>query len=471
MKKIAASILFTYLLCISLTYAGTNRDSTDLPIVGVWKIMSYQIVGYPAMDEEQIKKWIGRQVEFTSRRAALRDGGSRELCQEFSYQVSTETSEGYFYVGYKIKPNRFGITQSEVEVVSVTCKMDSWLGTKKKEFVKISNELMLSNWEGVFFFFAKQAESLSLLGKDGGTKILLITPQSVGAANPKTDFTREALSQTLFGYKIKEVTHTDDDKKVVLDSYQFYRKDKLMLEVYPDSNKQNIEIIRVFDENAIAPSNAKLGLSYSEIFQNDQLVDCQAGIKERSGETLCSFKDMPTIKYIFKVKEDEEGKLSPVDALNQAKLVEFLWKADPSLVMETVPASSDLAPAAPTSTVAPTPTTTSPNPPTPVALAVASPVQKLQTAYKQTDERLNDLYLQLKDALMKADPKEERVQELVQAQKTWLEYRDKSCSVSSPSSGEITSENTLNCLDTLTHQRNDELEKLLNSTTKDRKPK
>lgn len=452
--KITLSIFLTCLFWSSFSDAANSRDN-DLPIVGVWKIMSYQIVGYPAMEEAQIKKWIGRQVEFTSRRAALRDGSSRELCQEFSYQVSTETSEGYFYVGYKVKPNRFGITQSEVEVVSVTCKMDSWLG-EKKEFVKISNELMLSNWEGVFFFFAKQAESLNLLGKDGGIRVLLITPQSVGAANPKTNFTREELSQTLYGYKIKEATHTSDEKKDILDYFQLYRKDKLMLEVYPDSNKQKIESIRVFDESAVAPSNAKLGLTYAEIFPNDQLVDCQAGIKERSGQTICSFRDMPTVKYIFKVKEDEEGKLSPVDALNQAKLVEFLWKADPSLMMETLPTGSSSQPTN-------VPIASTPN--TPVALMVP-PTQKTQTAaYKQQDERLNELYNKLKDALTKTDAKGENVQQLKHAQKVWLEYRDKNCSVQSTLVGETTSESTLNCLENMTHQRNDELEKLLNSVT------
>jgi len=427
-------ILLICLFYFPSVYA--NRDN-DLPITGVWKVLSYQIVGYPAMDEAEINKWIGRQVEFTSRRAILREGNSREVCQEFSFQVSTQTAEGYFLVGYKVKPNRFGITQSEVEVITMTCKTESWLGAKR-EFVRISNDELLSNWDGVFFFFYKQSEGMNPLGsaKSEGMKVLLITPQSVGLITPRTSFNKEVLIQVLGGgYKVKEISHLDDDKKVILNSLQFFRKDKLMLEIYPDENGQKVKNIKIFDETAKAPSDAKIGSLYSQVFNlKEQLIDCQAGIGERSGQTLCSFKDMSMIKYIFKPIEDEAGKISPIEALNQAKLVEFIWEAEPSLMMES----------------------NGPLPP-PEPVKVAMPMGMESQDSKRQEEHLNELFNLLKELLAKEGEGAPNLEQFLHAQQAWLEYRDKNCSVPN---------DVFNCQETMTRKRVEELEQLLKAIKK-----
>ena len=165
---------------------------------------------------------------------------------------------------------------------------------------------MLGYWDGVLFYFVKQNEP----------NILLITPQSVGMINSKSKFNSEILAAYLPKYTI------DKD-------FKFYQQDKLMLEIY--SNNLKISHINIFDRNAIAPANAKIGMTYSDIFNNSEtIIDCEAGVRELVGKTICSFKNIPTIKYVFK----PEIGVPPIEALENAKLIEFIWFANPSLMEE-----------------------------------------------------------------------------------------------------------------------------------------
>jgi len=82
--------IFVYLLYITNVYAQQS-------INGVWQIMSYQIIAYPAIPDTEIKNWIGRKVEFTSeQQAILRYANNIETCSKFNQQVTIQNSEAYF---------------------------------------------------------------------------------------------------------------------------------------------------------------------------------------------------------------------------------------------------------------------------------------------------------------------------------------------------------------------------------------
>ncbi len=53
------------LVLISLCF-GCNVLAVQptLPITGTWQIVSYQIIGYPEMDEVERNNWLGNIVEF-----------------------------------------------------------------------------------------------------------------------------------------------------------------------------------------------------------------------------------------------------------------------------------------------------------------------------------------------------------------------------------------------------------------------
>lgn len=494
-KTFTVLLLLGYL--ISLSEVNAASPAKDLPIAGAWKIISYQIVGYPAMNEVQAKSWIGKLAEFSPRKkATLREGASQQqVCLDFSYQVSKQTAEGYFLVGYKVSPHRFGVIQPEVEVINITCKNDSWLG-KGREFVKISEELMLSNWEGVFFFFARQADSLTLLSAQGGSKMLLITPQSVGILTPDSDFNEATLTEALPGYTLHKVSHPSEEKQEIIDAFEFHRQNQLKLKVYPNPTTQKIGRIEISEEAARAPANAKLGVTYTDVFKDDQqLVDCQAGIQKKSGQTLCNFKNMSSLQYVFKPKEDPENKISPIEALEQAKLVELIWTADPSLVMESVNPNNNKAtltvpPATPPQTVEPkteattlpkkvvvatSPKTETTNPTTMAADASTSTGQvpaNPEAAYKLQEEQLKEMSERLKEAL-KIVGNEGNVVEgpvnltnFMNAQSAWVEYRDKNCSWQVSLKEKQTPDNLFSCLERLTRERVTELKQLLDSINK-----
>ncbi len=338
--------LAVVLICLFSFSSAIAKSTQTLPIKGSWKIVSYQIVGYPAMSEAKANNWIGKVAEFTTqKRATLRDASTRQVCPRFDYQVTTKNAEAYFLIGYQIKPHRLGITEEEIQLVSITCQTNSWLG-KYRELVLWTDEQMLSYWNGVIFFFAKQRYSSirptasTRPTTQSRSKTLLITPQSVGTLNPDSDFNKNTLTRALPGYRVEAKTKTTKDgEKPVMKYFELSRQGQRMLEVYPNpAATRKIGRIRIFDNRALAPAQAKLGTIYADVFKNDeQLVDCQAGINDRSGQTLCSFENMSSIQYVFEPKSDMTTKnLSPIEALNQAELVEFVWTADPSLITERV---------------------------------------------------------------------------------------------------------------------------------------
>ncbi|MBE9562687.1 MAG: hypothetical protein IMF12_07490, partial [Proteobacteria bacterium] len=207
-----------------------------------------------------------------------------------------------------IKPNQLGIVEKTIQLIEINCETDDWLN-KFSWFAKVSDIHMLGYWEGVMFFFVKQTDN----------DLLLITPQSVGMVNSKSLFKPEIIAKLLPKYVF------DKD-------FKSYQENKLILEVYPNSDEHQIIHINIFDDKAIAPANAKIGMSYKDVFNNPEIiVDCEAGVRDLSGKTICSFKNIPTIKYVFKPKPDA----SPIKALKNAELMEFVWLADPTLMEES----------------------------------------------------------------------------------------------------------------------------------------
>ena len=297
--------IFLYLLYITNVYAQQS-------INGVWQIMSYQMVAYPAIPDSEIKNWIGRKVEFTSeQQAILRYANNTETCSKFNQQITSQNSEAYFLIGYGVKPQRLGVTTEDIAIVSINCQQASWL-SKSREFVILNDQQMLSYWDGVIFFFSKQAESSRLRMTSNAIKPLIITPQSVGLLNINSDCNEQSLRQALHGYDIKSKPGY----------FELYRFNKLMLVVFPHKLTGKVNRIRILDKNIQVPGNAKLGFKYRDIFKANQLVTC----KLENNLSFCSFANMSSIQYVFKQQ--------PRETLIDAKLVEIIWNADQSLIIE-----------------------------------------------------------------------------------------------------------------------------------------
>ena len=110
-------------------------------------------------------------------------------------KTSKEDTEGYFLIGYKVKPSRLGISAPEVDVIRIRCNQQSWLGEQERDFIRISAEQWISNWDGIFFFLAKQPEGIGPLEKQTSLEKLIVTPQSVGTLNPDSDFNEKTIRE------------------------------------------------------------------------------------------------------------------------------------------------------------------------------------------------------------------------------------------------------------------------------------
>ncbi|MDM8566620.1 hypothetical protein QUF74_13340 [Candidatus Halobeggiatoa sp. HSG11] len=408
-------ILILLILCLS---HYSTLAVQPIPITGSWQIVSYQVIGYPSMDEINRDTWLGKIIQI-DQQIKLSDS-SKQACPKFNYKITTENSEAQFLTGYKIKPNQLGIIEETIQLIEVTCDTDSWL-KKSRWFVKISDIHMLGYWDGVIFFFSKQNDN----------NLLLITPQSVGMINSKSLFNLEILTKSLPKY-----TPNKD--------FTFYQKNKLMLKINPDLNKHKISSINIFDDKAIAPAYAKIGMTYQDVFKTPEtIIDCKAGVGELAGKTICSFKNIPTIKYVFKPKQED----SPIKALENAELIEFIWIADPTLMEEIESPDLSIPEVAATTEVANTAT-----------IATATNTSSQVDNFKNQTARLKDIKNSI-NTLLKALPDkkfETAILDFNSTQQAWTKYSYKHCQWYSTFLG--VADNMFTCMEKMARERADEIE-------------
>jgi len=281
-----------------------------LDLQGSWKATSYQIIGYTPLSDADAKAWMGNTIHFANRVSTLRTARGSRSCQSVTYQPRIEDAEGYFLIGYGVKPQQLGITQSKITVISVGCRQASWMGSYR-EFVQISEQQMLTDWEGVLLFFNKQAEGIGALSN--GSQPLILTPQSLGNVTPETVYQYQTLAQAFSGY----------DLKAKRGYMHVTRQGKTKFKVYPNLHTGKVAKILIYDETVTAPGGVKIGMTYPQIFNQDgQIVDCKKSFW--SSKSTCYYPSMRTVEYIFNTRRPKSG----------GKLKEIYWTADVALVSQ-----------------------------------------------------------------------------------------------------------------------------------------
>jgi hypothetical protein len=439
-------------------YVSAQPES-ELPVIGRWKIIGYRISS--SADKTQAQNWVNKLIEFTPQTALLYDGDTYPVCPRFEYQVTTENAQQFFLSHYQIEPNQLGVIQTEVQVVTIVCKVPKW-PADKSIFIKVTDEQMLSQWNGIIFYFAKQKDPIdpTPLVETTSSDTLLVTPQSVGLINPESDFTQATLVEKFPDYTITEETQTNEKGQTTA-NFKLSQEDKLLLKVYPDPDTHKIKSISLFDPRAQVPGNAKLGMTYTQLFKDQEaFIDCQAGTTPaRRKQTVCFFKNIPTIQYVFEYQEsNHKGSLSPIEILNRAKLVEWVWIASRPLV----PSPAEQKPIESANT-------SSEN-------NVAGPIDA-KTALAIQTQRLQELSHQFSEVIKQQFPispskekdpsnpanQPQSLTYFTQSQQTWEQYRDDNCQwYSSLEPDEIQQAlKNSSCLEQMTRDRIDEIERLL----------
>jgi len=441
----------------------------DFALSGNWQIISYQVIGYPKMSRLEIKTWMNRVIKFNPKMAIMYEKGTMKVCPIVDIQETEKEAEGYFLIGYKVKPHRLGVMNKEIKVTTLTCRTESWFG-KTQEFINLSDEQVVIYWDGVLFYLVKRMnnQQTSFIEK------LYVMPQSVGTLMPDTIFSQETITATFPNYLVELITYTTENQKQALSHFELYQQHHLKFAIYPNPNTMTIEKIKIFDEQAVMPGKTQLGDSYQKIFPDvTEFIDCQAGVQERQGQTICSFQNMDMIQYIFEPQSIiNEQLVSPIEALNQAKLVEVIWQANESLIANN-PQSS--------------PNKTNPNMSSngetenanPQATIATVPLD-VESAYKIQEKQLHEVYEQLMTLLKqqastktttpsetenasKATTKANLADLLTifqTAQTAWVQYRDDNCRLHSTLVVNQTEKanKAFSCLEKITVERIKEIE-------------
>lgn len=448
-------IKFMLIFVLHSVYVSAQPGS-ELPVTGRWKIISCRISS--SADEAQVKNWVNKLIEFTPQTVLLYGGDTYSVCPQLEYQVTTEQAQQFFSSHYQIEPNQLGVIPTEVQVVTVVCKVPNW-PADKSIFIKVTDEQMLSQWNGIIFYFAKQKDLTdpAPLVQTTNSDALLVTPQSVGLINPESDFTQATLMENFPDYTITAETQTNEKGQTIA-HFKLSREDQLLLEVYPDLDTHKIKSISLFDSRVQVPGNAKLGMTYIQLFKDQEaFIDCQAGTTPaRRKQTVCSFKNIPTIQYVFEYQEsNNKGWLSPIERLSRAKLVEWVWIASRPLVPST--AEQQRVESASTSS----------------EIDVAGPIEA-KTALAIQTQRLQELSHQFSEVIKQQFPVSPAKEQdwadqpksltyFTQSQQTWEQYRHENCQWYSALEPDETQQALTNstCLEQMTRDRIDEIERLL----------
>lgn len=213
MKKINVIISVFVLIIAFLLYKHMSlyfnvkivptRTST-VPLYGEWTAYKFENTGQSDLSEEKIKGLIGKKAIFSASEAKF----NNDNCKSPNYKVKVVDTEKYFLSNFKIKASELGVNDKQVKVITISSRNSFY-----DEYIQVSDNCILKNYEGVFLF----------LKRDGG-KVKEIKENKSENKSDKKDGKREVMSQngvliglrrnTDSGYQYRTlwIYNTDDNK-------------------------------------------------------------------------------------------------------------------------------------------------------------------------------------------------------------------------------------------------------------------
>lgn len=171
-----------------LATACTSGDSTNsgskivspvnnlIPIAGFWKIQDFKIPEENNLNKIEATKWLNSIANFSAYSATLGD----DYCKNPTYKVKVVDTNSYLLYGYKQKADYLNISENKVQVITISSENNFF-----HEFIKINDELMITNIDGVFLYLkktsyssTKNSENSSLSSSDGSISSNLNSPSS-----------------------------------------------------------------------------------------------------------------------------------------------------------------------------------------------------------------------------------------------------------------------------------------------------
>ena len=162
MKKILLLMVFIVVTAL-LTACGVDNlelsknisapKNINLPIEGRYVVEEFKLSTVSAMTEEEAKGYIGREAVFHEDVVFVGDN----YCYEPNFKIKYVKAKEYLIYQYKTNPEFLNITDEEIQIVSIS-------GAKQffYDFIKLSDDAILVNIDGVFFYLRKAFEDVKI---------------------------------------------------------------------------------------------------------------------------------------------------------------------------------------------------------------------------------------------------------------------------------------------------------------------
>lgn len=170
-------------------------ENTNLPIEGRYIIEGYKFSTVSAMSEEEAEAYIGREVVFHEDVVSIGD----VYCYEPNFKIKNVKTNEYLIYQYKTNPETLNIEKEEIQIVSISGAEQFF-----NDFIKVSEDNILVNIDGVFFYLRKTSENVEM-----DNIALYGTPQEVTLKAMESEKVQGLNSGILLGLKSLDLENND----------------------------------------------------------------------------------------------------------------------------------------------------------------------------------------------------------------------------------------------------------------------
>jgi len=121
------------------------------PVSGKWVIDGFKSDTVSGISDEQAKGLVGKESLFHEKVVVLGD----DFCLEPSYKIKNVDTKDYLLYQYKVNPEYLGITSDKIQIITIASN-DQFF----HEFIKESDDKMIVNIDGVFYYMKKVSDNV-----------------------------------------------------------------------------------------------------------------------------------------------------------------------------------------------------------------------------------------------------------------------------------------------------------------------
>lgn len=131
------------------TTTRVNPPKVEIPLKGAWKVEKYAFSAMAKMTEEDANELIGKKAYFQEQKVVLPD----DNCEKPEFKIKSVDTKTYLYNNYKSFMESLGISQKEINVITITSNKNYF-----RDIIKLDDNMIVIIKEGVFFFLSKQTD-------------------------------------------------------------------------------------------------------------------------------------------------------------------------------------------------------------------------------------------------------------------------------------------------------------------------